>query len=374
MKVYLLLMLVAVVTTYVLTPPLRRLGLRVLGAAPLRSRDVHVRPIPKLGGVAMCVAVLLGLALASQLEFLSGVFSTTGPVAGVALAVALVVAIGTADDIWDLRWYWKLAGQTAVGLVVAGSGIRIEAMPVGWMHIRNEPLQIGLTVFLVVLTMNAINFVDGLDGLAAGVAAIGAAAFFIYCYMLARTINQFDHSNFSAMLMALLLGACLGFLPHNFNPAKIFMGETGAMLIGLLMSVATLAVTVDVDALDGFRFRNVPAFMPVLLPIAVILLPLADLLLAVVRRTARGRSPFSADRGHLHHKLVDGGYTQRRAVLLLYLWAALVAFGAVSFNFFDWRILVPVLALLLVGAASLTLWPMRRAWRAGAGPGGPGTA
>lgn len=364
MRVYVALIGLSFIASFGLTPLMRRLGLRVMGAAPLRDRDVHDRPIPKLGGVAMVAAVLLGLAAAAQFDFLSGAFSNPLPIAGIAAACSLVLLIGVVDDIWDLRWYLKLTGQTLVALVVAFSGIRLEAMPVGWIHIKSEPLQILLTVFLVVLTMNAINFVDGLDGLAAGMAAIGAAAFFIYCYMLARTINQFDHSNFSAMLMALLLGACLGFLPHNFNPARIFMGEAGAMLIGLLMSVAAIAVTADLDAISGFRFRNVPAYMPILLPIAVILLPLADLMLAVIRRTATGRSPFSADRGHLHHKLVDGGYTQRQAVLLLYLWSALVAFGAVSFNFVDWLVLTPILAVLLLIAAYLTLHPWIRRARA----------
>ncbi|GER24188.1 undecaprenyl-phosphate alpha-N-acetylglucosaminyl 1-phosphate transferase [Zafaria cholistanensis] len=360
MRVYILLMGVAFAASYLLTPVMRRLGLRVMGSAPLRDRDVHLSPIPKLGGVAMIAGILAGLLVASRIPFLEGVFSDTDQVLGVVAAAGLILLIGVADDIWDLRWYVKFAGQTLVGLTVAFSGVRLEAMPVGWIHISSEPLQIVLTTFLVVLTMNAINFVDGLDGLAAGMAAIGAAAFFIYCYLLARTINEYDHSNYSALLMALLLGSCLGFLPHNFNPAKIFMGESGAMIIGLMMAVATIAVTTDLDALEGFRFRNVPAYMPIILPIAVILLPMADLVLAIIRRTARGRSPFSADRGHLHHKLVDGGYSHRQAVLMLYLWSALVAFGTVSFNFFDPNVLIPVLAVLLVGAAWLTMRPLLR--------------
>ncbi|MGG5751723.1 MraY family glycosyltransferase [Zafaria sp. Z1313] len=365
MRMYLLLMGLTFATSYLLTPLMRRIGLKVLVEAPLRDRDVHERPIPKLGGVAMVAAILLGLGAATQIDFLSGSFRDPGPALGVATAAVLVLVLGVADDVWDLRWYYKLAGQTAIGLVVAGSGIRLEAMPVGWIRLPDGPMQTALTVLLVVLTMNAINFVDGLDGLAAGMAGIGAAAFFVYCYTLSRTINQFDHSNFSAMLMALLLGACLGFLPHNFHPAKIFMGESGALIIGLLMSVAAIAVTADVGAQEGYRFRNVPAYMPILLPVAVIMLPLLDLALAVIRRTARGRSPFSADRGHLHHKLVDGGYTQRQAVCLLYLWSALIAFGSVSFIFKQLHtgILLTVWGLLLLGAAYLTLHPWIRRTR-----------
>ena len=161
--------------------------------------------------------------------------------------------------------------------------------------------------------------------------------------------------------MAVLVGSCLGFLPHNFHPSKILMGDTGAMLLGLVMAAAAVAVTSDLGQLaEGFRFRNIPAYMPVLLPLAVTLLPLLDLLLAVLRRTARGDSPFSPDRGHLHHKLIDGGYSHPQAVLLLYLWSFLFAYGAVSFNFLPWW-LVSVLMLLSLGVATLlTLGPWLR--------------
>lgn len=360
MRIYLLLIAISFVLSFVLTPVMRAVGSRFVVPSAIRERDVHERPIPKLGGVAMIIALLAGIAISSQLEFLEGIFASPEPINGIVLACLVVLVVGVTDDVFDLRWYWKMLGQATAALAIALNGIRLEAMPVGWIHIRNEPLQIFLTVFIIVLTMNAINFVDGLDGLAAGVAAIGAAAFFIYSYVLARTINEFDHSNLSALLMALLLGASLGFLIHNFYPASIFMGESGAMLIGLIMATGALAVTADVDALDSFRFRNVPSFMPIILPIAVIILPLVDLATAVVRRTASGRSPFSADRGHLHHKLIDGGWTQRQAVLLLYLWSSLIAFGTVAFNFVDSVILLPTLAVLILIAVYITSNPWQR--------------
>ncbi|GAA3692534.1 MraY family glycosyltransferase [Zhihengliuella alba] len=362
MSSYLVLIALSFVTAFALTPLVRRIGLRIGAASSIRDRDVHSVPIPKLGGVAMIIAILVGLGVASRMDFLQGSFADPRPAVGVLVGALLALVLGIVDDLLDLRWYVQLIGQVSIGTVVAFSGIRLEAMPVGWIGVQSGPLQFALTVFLIVLTMNAINFVDGLDGLAAGVAVIGATAFFIYCYTLARTINQYDHSNFAAMLMALLLGACLGFLPHNFNPAKIFMGESGALIIGLMMSVAAIMVTADVGAQEGYRFRNVPAYMPIILPVAVILLPLLDFALAVIRRTAHGRSPFSADRGHLHHKLVDGGYTQRQAVLVLYLWSAIVAFGSVAFIFrmFDWQTIVAVDLLLAVGAAYLTMRPWLR--------------
>lgn len=270
---------------------MRRLGLGARVFTPLRQRDVHRHPVPKLGGVAMAAAVLVGFAVGGVVPFLQGIYADDAAMRGLLVAVAVVLVVGIADDMWDLRWWVKMAGQVLAGLAVALGGIRIEAMPVGWIPVGNETTQVILTVFAVVLTMNAINFVDGLDGLAAGVALIGGSAFFVYSYLLTRTINQFDYANLATLLMALLVGACVGFLPWNLSPARIFMGEVGAMLIGLLMAAAAVAVTADVNALDGMRFRNVPAYTPILLPVAVLALPLADLALAVLRRTAKGTSP-----------------------------------------------------------------------------------
>lgn len=364
MKVYLLLLGLTAVLTFLLTPVVRRIGLRSRVYTPLRKRDVHREPIPKLGGLAMVVAVVVVLGVASTMPFLSGIFSDPVPWRGVLVALLVITVLGLADDLWDLHWTLKLLGQVIAGSLIALHGIRLEAMPVGWLPVGDETAQGMLTVFLVVLSMNAINFVDGLDGLAAGMAAIGGSAFFIYTYVLTRTINEYDYSNLATLLMALLVGACIGFLPHNFHPARIFMGETGVLLIGLLMATAAIAVTSNVAELGAFRFRNVPAYMPILLPFAVLLLPLLDLGLAVLRRTARGTSPFSADRGHLHHKLVDGGWTHRQSVLLLYLWSFLVAFGVVSLNFVDGEIVLPILGVLLLGAGYLTLHPLVRRRRA----------
>lgn len=357
MKVYLLLMLVAGLISFVITPAVRVIGVRGRVYTPRRKRDMHREPIPKLGGVAMVSAVLGGLCIAGTIPFLDGIFMNPDPVRGLLVALLIIIVVGVADDLWDLHWTMKLAGQISAGLMVALGGIRVEAMPVGWIPVGSEAAQIILTVFVVVLTMNAFNFIDGLDGLAAGVAVIGGSAFFLYSYVLTRTINAYDYSNMATMLMALLVGACAGFLPHNFQPARIFMGEVGALLIGLLMATAAVAVTADVGALAGFRFRNVPAYMPILLPLAVMILPLLDLLMAVIRRTARRSSPFSADRGHIHHKLVDGGYTHRQAVLLLYLWAFVVAYGVVALNFFRSDVVLIAIGVSLVAMLVLTLWP-----------------
>ena len=366
MVYFLIVLSISAVVTYVLTPPVRRLGLRLGIYTPIRSRDIHTEVKPRWGGIALYLGMIAGLAVAAAIPYLSGLFNDLTPVIGLLAAMTLVLITGMADDAWDIHWALKLAAQVACGLILVLHGIRLEVMPVGWLGVGGPLLQGALTIFLVVMTINAFNFIDGLDGLVAGVAAIGGSAFFLYSYLLTLSINEFDASNLVTLLMAVLVGACLGFLPHNFHPSKILMGDTGAMLLGLVMAAAALAVTSDLGQMsDGFRFRNIPAYMPVLLPLAVTLLPLLDLLLAVVRRTARGDSPFSPDRGHLHHKLIDGGYSHPQAVLLLYLWSFLFAYGAVSFNFLPWWLVSTAMLLSLGGATLLTLgpWLRRRARR-----------
>ncbi|HIY86644.1 MAG TPA: undecaprenyl/decaprenyl-phosphate alpha-N-acetylglucosaminyl 1-phosphate transferase [Candidatus Yaniella excrementavium] len=362
MKVYLAVVALTALLSFALTPVARMLGVRGRVYTPTRKRDMHREPIPKLGGAAMAIAVVTAMGLASLVPFLSGIYQS--PMRGILAAIVIILVMGVADDLWDLHWIVKFAGQMLAAGVIAAAGIRVEAMPVGWIHVDNEIAQIVITIFVIVLTINAFNFIDGLDGLAAGVAIIGGSAFFLYSYVLTRTINAYDYSNLSTLLTALLIGACIGFLPFNFHPAKIFMGEVGAQLIGLLMATAAVAVTADLGALEGFRFRNVPAYMPILLPLAVMLLPLLDLFMAVLRRTARRSSPFTADRGHIHHKLVDGGYTHRQAVLLLYLWTFVVGFGAVSLTYFAAEVVFVVVGIAMALLVLLTLrpWIIRRAY------------
>lgn len=362
MKVYLAVVAITALLSFALTPVARMLGVRGRVYTPSRKRDMHREPIPKLGGAAMAIAVVIAMGLSSMVPFLSGIYQA--PIRGILGAILIILIMGVADDLWDLHWIVKFAGQVVAAGIVAAAGIRVEAMPVGWIHVDNEIAQILITIFVIVLTINAFNFIDGLDGLAAGVAVIGGSAFFLYSYVLTRTINAYDYSNLSTLLTALLIGACIGFLPFNFHPAKIFMGEVGAQLIGLLMATAAVAVTADLGALEGFRFRNVPAYMPILLPLAVMLLPLLDLVMAVLRRTARRSSPFTADRGHIHHKLVDGGYTHRQAVLLLYLWTFVIGYGAVSLTYFSAEVVFAVVAIAMALLVLLTLrpWIIRRAY------------
>jgi UDP-GlcNAc:undecaprenyl-phosphate GlcNAc-1-phosphate transferase len=222
---------------------------------------------------------------------------------------------------------------------------------------------VALTVLAVVVTINAVNFVDGLDGLAAGIVGIAASAFFVYSYLLSRDIsnrnNLNDFSSLASLITAALVGCCVGFLPHNFNPARIFMGDSGSMLIGLLLATSTIAITGQVDPSVVSQAKIVPAFFPLALPLAVLALPLIDLTLAVVRRTRAGRMPWQPDKMHLHHRLLALGHSHPRAVLIMYLWTAALVFGVTSAAF-----VAPATALVLgvvavSAAAALTLGPLR---------------
>ncbi len=205
----------------------------------------------------------------------------------------------------------------------------------GGGQLSPDPAQMQLlSVVVVVATINAVNFVDGLDGLASGVVGIGAVAFFLFSYTLANA-NDETLAITAALLCAALAGACAGFLPHNFFPARLFMGDSGSMLIGLVLSASALTLTgqfATVDMTQGAGASEaslLPTLLPIILPIAILVVPFADLVLAVIRRTRAGRSPFAPDKQHLHHRLLEIGHSHRRAVLIMWLWAGLIAFGGV---------------------------------------------
>src|SRR4029078_3400603 len=190
-----------------------------------------------------------------------------------------------------------------------------------------------LTAFVVVATMNAVNMVDGLAGLATGVVGIGALAFFAFCYQL-LSLNNASLASTGALLSAMLGGACVGFLPHNFNPARLFMGDSGSMLIGLVLSASAITLTGQYSGADlshgamGSPASLAPTFLPLALPITLLVVPIADLVLAVIRRTRAGRSPFAPDKQHLHHRLLEIRDSQRSAVLIRWMWGALRARAA----------------------------------------------
>ena len=376
MHEYVLTLLAAAAVTYLLTPLVRRFAVAVGAQRAARDRDVHVAPTPLLGGFAMYGGLAAGLLVASRLSGLSNAFVGTNMSKGLLLAGGLIVIMGFVDDRWGMGAISKLAGQVAAGVILVWSGAVVNWLPEpnGGTFGLDSNQQTVITILVVVVTINAVNFIDGLDGLAAGVVGIGAAAFFTYYYTLTHRLTLSDQTG-PALTSAVLTGICLGFLPHNFHRAKIFMGDTGSMLIGLLLAYAPISSLASLDpgsltshgAYASGTVNRFGAIVPLLLPAAILVIPYTDLLLAVIRRTRAGLSPFAADRKHLHHRLLDIGHPHRRSVLILYLWAALFSGSVVWLSIVRTPLLELVavtfggmLALLLLSVPRLRWWARRR--------------
>jgi len=326
----------------------------------IRDRDVHTTPTPRLGGVAIVIGLGGALTIAAFLPVFAKVFVNPMPVIGIGIAIVLMAVVGIIDDLVDLNWLVKLGAQLVAAGVLAWSGIQIVSLPFGGIALLSPTMSLVLTVFAVVLVMNAINFIDGLDGLVAGVTLIAGSVFFIYSHLLATGPGQTSYFNLATLLTAALCGALIGFLPVNWHPAKMFMGDSGALVIGLVLAASTISVTGQVDPTRIDPGQLVPAFIPLALPLAVLVVPLVDFALAVSRRIINGRSPFSADRKHLHHRLLDMGHTHFQAVLILYAWTIVVAVGALSFMFIDAPLAAGMVAVGLVVTTILTIAPLGR--------------
>jgi len=352
-KVYLLILLVAAAITYVSVPVVRHIALVTHTLTPVRSRDVHKVPVPRLGGVAMYVGMVAAIAVASHIPYLEGVFEG-GSAWGVVTSGGLLCALGVVDDLFDLEWWAKLAGQALAASILAWQGVQLVSFPIAGLTIGSSGFSMVMTIFVVLTAINAVNFVDGLDGLAAGTVAIGAMAFFGYTYVLTRNTSPDSYASLAATLGAALIGICLGFLPHNFNPATIFMGDCGSMLLGLMSAATAIVVTGQIDPISISYGRALPAFLPVLLPLAMMLLPLTDMMLAVVRRVSAGKSPFHPDRMHIHHRLLSAGLTHRRVVLVMYMWTAAVVFPLAAWAFIETRQAILTLGLSLIAAFVFT--------------------
>jgi UDP-GlcNAc:undecaprenyl-phosphate GlcNAc-1-phosphate transferase len=252
---------------------------------------------------------------------------------------------------------------------VAWQGVQILSLPIGGITVGSPTLSFLITIFAIVLVMNAVNFIDGLDGLVAGVSLISNGVFLIYSYLLARETSPSNYFNLASLIAAVLVGACAGFLPFNWHRARLFMGDAGSMLVGLLMAVAGIAVTGQIDpgqvSPDGLgKSQLLPAFLPIMLPFAILLLPLVDFSLAVLRRVSAGKSPFTADRKHLHHRLLDMGHSHLQAVLILYSWTAVVSIGFLLFFIVKpYAIAVVFLIVGTIVSAVLTILPLTRRQR-----------
>ncbi|GII91626.1 MraY family glycosyltransferase [Sinosporangium siamense] len=358
MPEHFLLVFAAALSTYLLVPPVRRLALGIGATPEVRDRDVHTTPIPRLGGLAMYAGLLCGLYLAVSVPMIEAKIGAVPLVTAFAVAGGVIVVVGFFDDLWGVDAFLKLGGQAMGAGILVHFDIRLKWIPWldGTSYTLDTTLSAIVTVGLVVIVINAVNFIDGLDGLAAGVVAISAACIWLYSIILQQSLTG-RGIVVAAVIAAALLGVCLGFLPHNFHPSRIFMGDTGSMLIGLTLAAAMISVTSDIPPEAIKEMNRFPIVLPVLLPIAVMALPLLDLLSAVIRRTSYGRSPFAPDRAHLHHRLLDIGNSHRRTVVIMYAWTALLgistvtlAAGGVPVVVFPITVLIAITILALMAA------------------------
>ncbi|MFJ4658441.1 MraY family glycosyltransferase [Nocardia sp. NPDC088792] len=360
----LLVLLVATVVAYLSTGGARVMAIAFGAVAVPRERDVHVKPTPRMGGLGIWFGLVTAVLFAHQLPALRRGFDYPKDIPAVLAASTLIVLVGILDDRWGLDWLTKLVGQITAASVMAVMGL-------SWVAIYNpftnetvvlDPLQGGLvTVGLTVTIINAMNFVDGLDGLAAGLGFICAAAVFVFTVGLLYEVGGSTDTYPPALLAAALAGGCLGFLPHNFQPARIFMGDTGSMLIGLMLAAVSTGASGRIP-LQGYGPRDIVGLLsPLLLVGAVMFIPVLDLVLAIVRRVRAGVSFSTPDKMHLHHRLLQIGHSQRRVVLLIYLWVSVLAFGAVGTSLIsDRRMVVLLFAAGLVFALVVTAVP---SWR-----------
>ncbi|WP_063628054.1 MraY family glycosyltransferase [Actinospica robiniae] len=386
MREYLVVLTIAWITTY-LTTGLVRVGAVRFGAAPaVRERDVHTTPIPRLGGVGMFIGMLVALLAAAHLPMMeTWVFQGTPTVHALLIGSSILIAIGIVDDRWGVDAFIKLAGQTLAASIMVEMGIQLTWISIPGVGIISlEPnLAVTVSVVLIVGMINAVNFVDGLDGLASGMVAIAASTFFVYAYRLQTGAYNVSTIVPAAMVTIVLIGMCLGFLCHNWSPARIFMGDSGSMLLGMMLAVITILEfgQIDPDQLKvmigsqtGATYKTVPAFLPLVLPFCAVALPIADTVMAVVRRTKAGRSPFSADAEHMHHRLLQIGHSRRRAVLIMYFWSALISFTVfmVSVSSQSRPVVLAAMGLAFLGLVGLLLPRARKHFddRAERKPGG----
>lgn len=299
-------LLAAAGVCFAVTPAVKKLAAAV-GAMdrPGESRRVHTTPIPRMGGLAIFLGFLAGVLLCTEI---------TLPLRGILLGSVLIVLLGAADDLWNLNPWLKLAVQAAAAAVAIAHGLEIRIL--SDPRILGETIPLGalsapITFVWIVGITNALNLIDGLDGLAAGVSGIGCASMLAVSLFLPGTTGV-------SVLLGALGGACLGFLPYNRNPARIFMGDTGALLLGYVLATSSV--------LGLFKMYTIVTFA---VPLLALALPLSDTLFAVVRRLCQGKSPLRADRGHIHHRLLALGLTQKQAVAVLYAISVIFGLAAV---------------------------------------------
>ena len=369
---YLIVFATAALVTFATTPLVRRVALKTGAIDHPSDRKVHPKPTATLGGLAIYLGVVAALGLTYLLPGGKALYHSSSELLAALVAGTALVVLGAYDDAKGTIPAAKLAGQvlSAGILVLMGVQLLYIWFPGQGMISLSSDLSVPLTILWVLAMVNAVNLIDGLDGLAAGIVVVASLSFFAFVY---RAPGLFGDLAPGALLSAITAGAALGFLPRNFNPARIFMGDSGAMLLGLLLAVATISgVGRNAYPPSG---GDVAAFsIPVLLPLIVLAIPFLDVAFAIVRRVKKRRPVSHADKEHIHHRLLDMGHSHRQAVLLMYLWSALISGCALTVAFVNGRLKVAIIDSFLLLVFAATFFPRMLAGngRNGNGRGGNG--
>ncbi len=341
----------ALIVSFAVTPLVRMLAHKV-GAVDDPNRDerrIHTSPVPRLGGLAIFIGFIVAFLV-------FGFGELNRQMAGILIGAVIILVLGAIDDILTLPWWVKLAGQLTAALIPVLCGLRIGVLTAPFIT-ADGTINLGvfnapITILWIIGITNAVNLIDGLDGLAAGIVAISAFAFFLYAYWL-TVVEDLARAQTASLVAVVICAVCVGYLPHNFHPATIFMGDSGSMLLGLMFAASMISLTSQIDPSTlGDNAGLFGAYIPLIMPFVALGLPVLDMLILYVKRTWKGRWWFVPDKQHLHHRLLERGYSQVEAVLAMYAWTLLLACSALALGLFpSWitgGIVIVVLCCALV--------------------------
>jgi UDP-GlcNAc:undecaprenyl-phosphate GlcNAc-1-phosphate transferase len=317
----------AMIVTLIATPVVRSFAKKRNWVALPDERKMHTVATPDVGGIAMFAGVVVALGLAWQMDRFSPLFQGNSEPRGILLAALLILVIGVIDDVRELSAPARVLATVGAAMILVQSGVTMFYFRIpffGVIQLSSDWVPIVTVVWLLGM-VQAINLIDGLDGLAAGIVAIGSTAFFIYSFHLSD-LGLLSEPNIGPLIAVITIGVCVGFLPYNFNGASIFMGDGGAYLLGLLVAVSTSVVGGRADpTTQAFSGQTYFFLAPLVIPLIILGVPVFDVLFAIIRRVSKRQGFATADKGHLHHRLINLGHGPRRAVAILWLWTALLS-------------------------------------------------
>lgn len=358
---YVVVMLVGAAVTMVADRPARVIALRVGYTAPPDDRKVHQTETPYGGGAAMLVGLCVAVVVADAIPSIRSVITSSHEMFGVLLATGVIFVVGVVDDFREMSAPAKVAGQflTASILYFSGATMYQLKLPFAGFIVLGPSILPIITAVWVFALCNAVNLIDGLDGLAAGIVAIASGTLCLYGLRL-EDLGLLPVTNVGPLIAALTCGICVGFLRDNFHPAKLFMGDAGSLMLGLLMSASTMVIGGRTPPASGVTFFF---FAPLLIPVFILGVPLVDAVWAFIRRTASGQGFHTPDKNHIHHRLMRLGHGHRRTVVILWLWTALLC-GFVLFPLFrpGFNVFIPLGVAVLLIALFTWFSPLLNRW------------